>query len=212
MTARPSRPRDAASLIIVRGRGRGASVLLGRREPRSRFMPSVYVFPGGRVDRSDVVAPVDSELPSAVRQKLRHQGGAHRIRALGVAALRETYEETGLTFGRLVEGRLHPELDGIDYLGRAITPTSSAIRYHARFFVARASRARGELIGNGELLDLRWYRIREALALPIIDVTQYMLHEVRERLAEGGPVSAPSKRPSLFVHYRNEDLRLGHEP
>ena len=132
------KPRDAASLVIVRGRGSAARVLLGRREPRHRFMPDVWVFPGGRVDPMDSRSPVSSELSPAVAEKLEARWSPARARALAIAAVRETFEETGLTFGELVDGQLRPALHGLDYLARAITPTMSPIRFHARFFLTDA--------------------------------------------------------------------------
>ena len=42
------RPRDAATLILLDG----DRVLMGRRAPGHVFMPSKWVFPGGRVDRA----------------------------------------------------------------------------------------------------------------------------------------------------------------
>ena len=73
---------------------------------------------------------------------------------VAVAAVRETYEETGLLLGRLIAGRLEPALSGLDHIVRAITPTDSPIRFHARFFLADIASASGTLRGNGELLDL----------------------------------------------------------
>src|SRR2546429_9647775 len=47
------RPRDAASLILLRGKGRDLELLAGRRPGHVKFMPGVYVFPGGAIDRDD---------------------------------------------------------------------------------------------------------------------------------------------------------------
>src|SRR5258708_22979635 len=47
------RPRDAASLILLRGEGKALEVLAGRRPRHARFMPGVYVFPGGAIDPPD---------------------------------------------------------------------------------------------------------------------------------------------------------------
>ncbi len=47
------RPRDAATLIIVRRDGRHPRVLMGRRASSHAFMPNKFVFPGGRVDPGD---------------------------------------------------------------------------------------------------------------------------------------------------------------
>ena len=62
-------PRQAASVIVLRGGGHGLEVLLLRRNPAARFMGGAWVFPGGAVD----------------------DGEAHRA-----AALREVEEEAGL--------------------------------------------------------------------------------------------------------------------
>ncbi|MCG8588590.1 MAG: NUDIX hydrolase [Proteobacteria bacterium] len=189
-------PRDAASLVIVRGEGSRARVLLGRRPTRDRFMPDVYVFPGGRVDRADARAAVHADLAPGVARPLAATRVRAQPRALAVAAVRETYEETGLLFGRADASSPLFDLSPLEYLGRAITPASSPIRYHARFFFARAEAARGRLRGNGELLDLRWLPLAKARELPMIDVTQRMLEEAAARLGV-----ARSPRP-LFIHYR----------
>jgi len=70
----PSEPRQAASVIVLRGGATALEVLLLRRNPAARFMPGAWVFPGGAVDA--------------------HEGegdAAHRL-----AAVREVEEEAGL--------------------------------------------------------------------------------------------------------------------
>jgi 8-oxo-dGTP pyrophosphatase MutT (NUDIX family) len=46
----PTQPREAASVILLRGGSSALEVLLVRRTPRARFMGGVWVFPGGAVD------------------------------------------------------------------------------------------------------------------------------------------------------------------
>ncbi|HKH16591.1 MAG TPA: NUDIX hydrolase [Solirubrobacteraceae bacterium] len=70
----PTEPRQAASVIVLRGGDVGLEVLLLRRNPAARFMGGAWVFPGGAVDA--------------------HEGegdSAHRV-----AAIRELEEEAGL--------------------------------------------------------------------------------------------------------------------
>jgi len=43
-------PRQAATVILLRGGGEALEVLLVRRTPKARFMGGVWVFPGGAVD------------------------------------------------------------------------------------------------------------------------------------------------------------------
>jgi 8-oxo-dGTP pyrophosphatase MutT (NUDIX family) len=168
-------------------------------------MPDVWVFPGGRVDRNDARARASSELSPAVGAKLEARWSPARARALAIAAVRETFEETGLVFGELAEGELHPALGRLDYLARAITPALSPIRFHARFFLADAADGSGQLGGNGELLDLRWIPIPEALELPIIDVTRLVLQETGRRAA-GHP--SPGV---LSIRFRLESPQLRYE-
>ena len=53
----PATPRPAATIIVLRRGGkhkdRGLEVCLVRRNPEARFMPGVWVFPGGAVDEVD---------------------------------------------------------------------------------------------------------------------------------------------------------------
>src|SRR5499427_2728319 len=94
------RPRDAATLILVRQRGKVPEVLLGCRDAKHAFMPNRYVFPGGRVDRDDARVPVATPLDRHVRARLQKAATPRRAQALGVAAVRETFEETGLMLAK----------------------------------------------------------------------------------------------------------------
>ncbi len=49
----PTRPRQAASVLLLRGGEEALEVLLVRRTPKARFMGGVWVFPGGAVDTDD---------------------------------------------------------------------------------------------------------------------------------------------------------------
>jgi 8-oxo-dGTP pyrophosphatase MutT (NUDIX family) len=200
------RPRDAASLIAL-SRKRGEwRVLMGRRSTRTRFVPEVWVFPGGRVDREDRTRSILSPLEPTVERRLalRHD----RPRALAVAALRETFEETGVAVGTVAEAGVLPDLARLDYVGRAITPAGQPIRYHARFFCLEWKGREPRLRGNGELEELDWWPVEEVLALPTVDVTDLMLEEALERVRSG----AGSRRRPLFVHYRGLRPHVRREP
>src|SRR5205807_6364422 len=96
------RPKDAATLILVDRDGRMPKVLLGKRHTRHKFMPGKFVFPGGRVDPADRHMPVARSLdPGAqanLMKRVAHPSPAG-ARALALAAIRETFEETGLVVG-----------------------------------------------------------------------------------------------------------------
>jgi 8-oxo-dGTP pyrophosphatase MutT (NUDIX family) len=73
-TGNPTEPRQAATVIVLRGGEDSLEVLLVQRNPQSRFMGGAWVFPGGAVDA--------------------HEGEgdeAHRA-----AAVRELEEEAGI--------------------------------------------------------------------------------------------------------------------
>ena len=65
----------------------------------------------------------------------------------------------------------------MDLLCRAVTPAGYPIRYDAYFFVAPADAVTGELAGSGELEDLRWYGLNEALGLELHFATMNVLHQ-----------------------------------
>src|ERR1700743_616197 len=108
------RPRDAATLILVDRSATVPKVLVGRRHDKVVFMPGKFVFPGGRVDKSDNRVPVASPLPKALEANLLKgspQITTSRARSLAVAAIREACEETGLCLGRKNEDK-RANLDG----------------------------------------------------------------------------------------------------
>ena len=99
------RPKDAATLILIDRSREKPKVLVGRRHDKVVFMPGKYVFPGGRVDKSDnrvpVAAPITIELErNLLKGSPKITPG--RARALANAAIREACEETGLCLGRKV--------------------------------------------------------------------------------------------------------------
>src|SRR4029079_13762353 len=94
------RPRDAATLILVRMKGRTPEVLMVCRDAHSAFMPNRYVFPGGRVDKADAHVPIATPLDRHVKARLLEAASVQRAQDIGVAAVREAFEETGLLLGK----------------------------------------------------------------------------------------------------------------
>ncbi len=170
-------PRDAASLIIVRPGADGPEVLMGMRGARHRFMPNRLVFPGGRVDPGDRRGKFATPLRADTLAHLRKTATPARAQAIAIAVARELEEETGLTLGS------PPALDGLSYLLRAVTPPVMPMRFNARFLVVDADRVSGTLAGSGELENLRYYAVAEALALDRADITQMVLENFLAYLA-----------------------------
>ena len=171
------RPRHAASLIVYRGESDEVSMLMGMRGAKHRFMPNRLVFPGGAVDRADLSAASSTALSEQTERLLRRNANERLAHGLGIAAARELHEETGLSLG------VPPRLDVLHVLARAVTPPSSPIRFNARFFAVDARYVSGELGGDGELENLRYYPIQEALALDLAMPTRRVLERLQLWLA-----------------------------
>src|SRR5215469_17976728 len=96
------KPRDSATLILVDRSGELPKVLLGRRHERHRFLPGKFVFPGGRIEPADrliaAAAALHEQHVRKLMQRMRRPSLA-KAAAFALAAIRETYEETGLMVG-----------------------------------------------------------------------------------------------------------------
>jgi 8-oxo-dGTP pyrophosphatase MutT (NUDIX family) len=211
---RAARPRDAASLVLVRRNGAGIEVLMGQRNKQHRFMPESYVFPGGRVDAKDGRLDFGVPLKPYVLTKLSKSCTASRAMALALAAIRETYEETGLMVGTplpaapprhcppawhpFINSGLAPAVDALHYIARATTPPFRPIRFHARFFMVDGSLATGELGGSGELEYLRWLPVAEALTLPVPSITERVLKEVDRLMANAHELDDPERPVTAY--------------
>jgi 8-oxo-dGTP pyrophosphatase MutT (NUDIX family) len=175
------RARHAASLLVWRETMGSTEILMGMRGARHRFMPNRLVFPGGAVDRADLSAPSATGLSYRTEAALHRNANAKLARGLGLAAVRELLEETGLSLGT------PPALDRLDYLARAVTPADSPIRFNARFFCVHASHVTGTIGGDGELDNLRFYDMAEAMSLDLAGPTRRMLEQLRAWLAMSEP-------------------------
>ena len=170
---RTVRARHAASLVVLRMHGDEPHMLMGMRGARHRFMPNRLVFPGGAVDRADLTAPCATALPPHTLRLLRKSANQHLAHGIGIAAARELQEETGLSLGT------PPHLDAIEYLCRAVTPPSSPMRFNARFLLVPEHAVSGTLGGDGELENLRYYGMHEALALDLALPTRLVIERAR---------------------------------
>lgn len=195
----PLRPKLAASLILRRTRASGdTEILLGRRSGGHVFMPQKYVFPGGRVDRTDGYAPLAGEPRRAVRDTLQRVLPARRARAALAAAIRETAEETGLLVARpgeivrpkpqwrpFADAGALPDAEPLDLVARAITPPGRPRRFDAFFFTTDIEAVHGptDLAGSGELEDLRWVSVEDAHNLDIPIITRFVLGELNAFIA-----------------------------
>ncbi|RLE13029.1 MAG: hypothetical protein DRJ28_08085 [Actinobacteria bacterium] len=158
-------PLRRASTVCVVKEADGIEVLMVRRPHSARFMPGVWVFPGGAVDQEDADAPSSF-------------GGNAGDSDWKVAALRELIEETGLwltTTGTVsaplaedafaaVEASAHTlDQSALIYFSNWITPEVFPIRFDTRFFLAVVSSRAEPAVDGDELIDLEWISPFEAL-------------------------------------------------
>jgi 8-oxo-dGTP pyrophosphatase MutT (NUDIX family) len=197
---RAVRPRHAASLIVYRRAGDDVMMLMGMRGAKHRFMPNRLVFPGGAVDRADLSAPCATPLSIQTEYLLRKNANERLAHGLGIAAARELHEETGLSLG------VPPRLDVLHVLARAVTPPPSPIRFNARFFAVDAQYVSGDLGGDGELENLRYYPMHEANALDLAMPTRRVLERLALWLAMSNQQRA--ERTHIPVMLRDRGWRM----
>jgi 8-oxo-dGTP pyrophosphatase MutT (NUDIX family) len=185
----PAVPRDAATVILLR-EGPGIEVFLLRRAGALEFAPGVCVFPGGSVDEPD--ADPDIGETGWAGPSPADLGGllgipADRARALVCAAVRETFEESGVLLagpspaelvrdGAALEQDRDSLLSGTASMGdllrlrglllradlltpwaRWITPVISPRRFDTWFFAAALPPGQTTSLAAGESDSASWW-------------------------------------------------------
>jgi len=207
------RPRDAATLILIDRSGSTPKVLLGRRHHGHRFLPGKFVFPGGRIERADRLMAVSGPLHHNHAERLMRRvkrPSLAKATAFALAAIRETYEETGLMLGTPATGAVKtpsgawqafakagivPDLSQIHFIARAITPPKRPLRFDSRFFAAEATaiarREDGFVGPDKELVELVWMPLNQAQKLDVPGITAVALEELGDRIAAGMSTDHP---------------------
>ena len=190
---------------------------MGRRGMGHRFMPGYHVFPGGGLSREDHVPfPYHGGIPKRLGNLTGSHLGGRSWSALVAAALRETFEETGLllaapddappkvrgTWSLFANRGLKPDLASLAYVARAITPAGLPIRYNTRFFAADGGRLTGTLAGSGELESLNWHPVTELKGLNMAQVSRFALKCAIEAWRRSRNEAAIAKRPAPLMHHR----------
>ncbi len=213
------KPKDAATLILIDRSGKLPRVLMGKRHHAHKFMPGKYVFPGGRLDAADrAIKPFD-DLGEICARRLGQnvvKWSAGRGRALALASIRETAEETGLLIGKedangvtskadawspFVSKKIRPSLSALTFVARAITPPKRPKRFDTRFFLADRADIGAEIPGivgpETELVSLDWLSFDDAQEVELPNITKVVLREIADRLKTG-----EMTRPAPFYFYR----------
>ena len=145
----PAPPRAAATIILLRRGGKHADreleVLLVQRNPGARFMPGVWVFPGGAVEADELIAGVSGAETDVDADELAHRA----------AAIRELEEEAGIALPADAELWLW---------SRWITPEPVPIRFDTRFYIALAPAHSPPTPDGSEIVDAAWVNPAKALS------------------------------------------------
>jgi 8-oxo-dGTP pyrophosphatase MutT (NUDIX family) len=213
---RAVKPRNAATLIIVRRDRKKPQVLMGKRHSGHDFMPNLWVFPGGRIDRSDFRAPFATDLQPDVAARFEAHIPMARGRALALTAIRETYEEAGLLLAKPAPARplagpwrefaaegAAADLEALEIVARAVTPPMLAKRFDTWFLMADAERliSLERKPDCGELEEIAWVDFDEAIALPLPSVTRTVIGEAIHRLND-------PERPQPFMRFGASATRV----
>jgi 8-oxo-dGTP pyrophosphatase MutT (NUDIX family) len=138
------------------------------------------------------------------KHKFMQRPSAIKARAFALAAIRETFEETGLLLGvrsddvgavpngpwkAFADAKILPDLSVLHFVGRAITPPGRPRRFDARFFTMDASAVAHRIEGvtgpDAELTELVWMPLADAKGLDMPAVTGVMMEELDARIADG---------------------------
>ncbi len=221
---RSPRPKDAATLILIDRSSAVPLILAGRRKMSLKFLPGLYVFPGGKLDRHDRYMPHLGDLSTTTLAKLTlrtPRPTPQRLRALALAAIRETYEEAGVLLGQRQAPPLHraawqasaswqdfathqvtPDLSTLHYIARAITPPNRPRRYDTRFFIADRRSIAVELPEHlrpdTDLEDVEWLSLKDLRAKPLPFITTQILNEIEPHLKTTDWGSEPMSTPFYY--------------
>lgn len=218
--------RDAASVVLIRDAGREtARVLMGQRGKTAAFMPNRFVFPGGAVDDEDALVDLGQTASGQCLRRLERFISDGSPEAILAAAIRETWEETGLILGRALPGSAAvapadplsdgswgdfykrgyaPSAAGMRFFFRAITPPGRPRRFDARFFLVDAAEIQGDLDdfsrASDELSKLHWVEISKARTLDLPFITEVVLAEVEM-------LSKTSSPPQSVPFFKNDETK-----
>ena len=201
-------PKDASTLILLDHSGPSPKVLMGKRHQRHAFLPGSFVFPGGGVDAADRLMPVGARLDPRAEAKLMlhmRRPSAAKAQGLALAAIRETFEETGLLLGTrrdsapaapagpwtaFAEANIHPDLSTVHFIARAITPPRRKRRYDTRFFTADATaiahKIEGKVGPDAELVELVWLPLDGIKGkIELLAISEIVLGDLQAQIAAG---------------------------
>ena len=189
----PAIPRPAATLLLLRDGETGLEILMIERHGKSGFASGATVFPGGRVDATD-----ESLAPFCAG------GDQYENLPLRVAAIRESYEESGVLlarkngapdllsheellafrshhdtighfFGAVTAAELQLATDQLVRVAHWITPEFEPKRFDTHFFAAVAPSEQIAQEDGHEAVEAVWLRPQAVLEAAERDERYLML-------------------------------------
>ncbi len=143
----PAEPRDAATVVLLRpGSSAGPEVYLLRRQASMAFAAGMCVFPGGGVDPRDFDADVAWAGPSPASWATRLGTDEVTARALVCAAVRETFEESGVLLAGTSASSVVGDTTGDDWEADRVALESRSLPF-TTFLSQRGLVVRSDLLG-----------------------------------------------------------------
>lgn len=208
--------RHAATVIVLRNRLTDPHILMGQRGAKAVFMPNKFVFPGGAVDAGDAKISLATPMGSPCAERLLDESAEDMTHALGVAAIRELFEETGQVLGQpgtwdgevpadwvdfAATGHV-PHAAPLQFVFRAITPPGRPRRFDARFFLIDADDLVSDpddfSAASDELSHLQWVSLAQARSFDMPFITEVVLSEIQARVGDTSP-------PASVPFFNNND-------
>jgi len=172
-------PKDAAAVVLLRPdtNPEDPEVFLVKRSEKLAFLGGVHAFPGGQFDATDAEAPVrncaDPETLAAIscaaREMFEETGvllarGGEALTNGQRASLRDDLESGRMSWPDLLKHyNLHLDADDFTFVGRWVTPPSSARRFDTWFFLASCPPKQQPNVIEGELESGEWISAKSAL-------------------------------------------------
>lgn len=214
------RPKPAATLILVRRDRGGPEFLLGKRHRKHKFMPDLFVFPGGRLSYADHRLKTDGTLPAQTEAAFCRCGSAKQAVPLGLCAIREAFEETGILLGAkdvpppatrapewapFTDLGAAPDLGRLQLVARAITPPPLPRRFDTWFFLAELApeETAPQAGATGELLDLTWAGPGAADDLPLPSITRQVIRDAGAYLQRQERGNGHGQARTPFYRFRH---------
>ncbi len=175
MNQKPATPKDAAAVILLNDAG--DRVLWARRNPQIAFLGGWHAFPGGKLEISDALLPVENcadaklgkFIACAAREAFEETGvllarGGERLTRGQRASLHDDLISGRMTFAEILE-HWNLRIDAADfaYTGFWTTPQFSPARFKTRFFLAACPSKQTPYAAISELENVEFIRPLDAL-------------------------------------------------